>query len=130
MNKKKKYKFFSMIEVLSTIILIMIVSGALLANFRSSFQKGKSFRSREGSKQVYRALILTQCETGMSAESIVDSWEEIVKKSPLTSNKGPEYDGWNNKYVVSTDNNDSFQVRSEELEKYTGLTEEDAYWED
>lgn len=131
-NKKKK---FSLIEIFAAISIMVIISAVLMGNFKSSINKGKAFRSREGAKQIYNALHLSAAENYMSIEDAASNAETVLKGSPLISRKSnsndPLNDGWGEPYVISVEDGD-ISVRSEHLESYTeseGLSsEQEEYW--
>lgn len=136
--KEKKRKSFSLIEMFAAITLMLIISTAMIVNFKESFNKGKAFRSKEGCQQVHRALIMSAFEDNMSYEDVVENWECIVEESPLvskkTSSNDPLKDGWDSKYIVEVDD-ENISVRSTKYEEYINKSKTtkyaalERYWE-
>ncbi len=119
MKKKRKHSI-TLIEIMIVIFLIGIISSALAFNMRGSVDQGKIFQSEQKSARIYDILMMEYAQSNMDLEDIVESYEEIVKKSPLMKNdKNFLFDAWGDKLIVKLNKDkDDIIVFSEKVSKY------------
>lgn len=120
MKKKRRKCSITLIEIMIVIFLIGIISSALAFNMTGSVDKGKIFQSEQKSARIYDILMLEYAQSNLDLENIVESYEQIVKQSPLMKNdKNFLKDAWGNKLVVKLNKEkDDIIVFSEKAVKY------------
>lgn len=120
MKKKRRKSSITLIEIMIVIFLIGIISSALAFNMTGSVDKGKIFQSEQKSARIYDILMMEYAQSNLDLESIVESYEQIVKQSPLIKNdKNFLKDAWGNKLIVKLNKEkDDIIVFSEKAVKY------------
>ncbi len=119
----KMKKAFSLLEVIIVIFLITLITGAIGYSMKGTLEKGKVFRTEQAIEQL-RDLFLMCLAEGESAENIVRSPEEVLKKYGLAKNpKKIIEDGWGKRFDISlTRGNNDFKITSENLRNYQNKT--------
>ena len=108
----------TLLEIMIVIFIIGLVGSVITVNMRSSLEEGKSFRSQQGSKQIFEVLCLEMARHDISAETAAKDYSKILKDSGLIKNVPKMlHDGWGESYIISH-NNDEVFVTSKKLIAY------------
>lgn len=109
-----KKRALSLIEMLIVMLLIGIIGSVIGFNMRGSAEKGRIFKTENGSRQVYDLLTLELAKTPESVDQILESPYAALKQSGSVSDpKKLLVDGWGKKYVIEyNDDNEDFTVTS------------------
>ncbi|MDN3508879.1 MAG: prepilin-type N-terminal cleavage/methylation domain-containing protein [Candidatus Neptunochlamydia sp.] len=131
---KKKYAM-TLLEIMIVIFIIGIIGSVIGYNMRGSLDKGKAFKTKEGSRKLYEIVQLESAQTGMlkDAGNLPDGIATMLKSSGLVKNvKELMRDGWGNEYQFSIEKGD-LRFRSEKYDAYCekkGLNKEYPWEED
>lgn len=108
----------TLLEVMIVICIIGIIASVLGVNMKGSMDKGKEFKTKQGSKQVYDALMLAHYE-GYSLSQISKDPKKHLQHSGLFKNpKEALKDGWGNPLEIGlTESGDDLVVASPYLLK-------------
>ena len=104
-------------------LLIATITGAIADNYRESLNQGKVFKTKEAISRIETVLNLELAEKPMAGNEIQQSWQEVVKHSPLVRDPANfVIDGWGSTYQVTLEHSEEgqpyFKVKSENLERY------------
>lgn len=114
--KRRKKRPVTLIEIMIVILLIGLIGSALAFNMRGSMDKGRAFQTEQNASRVYDILMMKYAEGDQSLNEVANGWAEIVKKSPLVTEK-VLVDGWKRTLIVRVEDDD-LRVTSEAWEKY------------
>jgi len=118
----------TLLEIMIVIFIIGIIGGVIGYNMKGSLDEGRSFKSEQGSKQVYDLLTLKMAD-GTSLEDILEDPKKALKENGFVNNtKKLLQDGWSNEFELREVGIDNFCVYSakwhEFLKKKKNLTDE------
>lgn len=118
--KRKKKRSITLIEIMVVILIIGIISSVLAFNMSGSVDQGKIFQSEQKSARIYDILMMEYAQSNVDLEDIVESYEQIIKKSPLIKNdKNFLLDAWGDKLIIKLNKDkDDIIVFSEKAAKY------------
>lgn len=120
MQKFRKKRALTLLEIMIAIFLITLITGAIGYNMRGALDKGKVFRTKQAIQQLNDLLTICLTEGTRNADEIAANPAQALKESGLAKNPdGLIQDGWGQpfKIYVARDRQ-SFRIRSEGLENY------------
>ena len=96
-----KKKALTLIEIMIVIFIIGLIGSVIGYNMKGSLDEGKSFKSEQGSKQVYDFLTLKIAERNDAFDKVLDNPEEALRDTGFVSRADKLIkDGWTQKYVI------------------------------
>ncbi len=114
---KRKKRAFTLLEIMISILIITLITGAIGYNMRGTLEKGKVFRTEQGKQQLYDLLQLCVAE-GQTVENVVKEPGKFLEKLGLAKDPAKlMVDGWGNKFDIQIIDND-FDIKSAGLENY------------
>ena len=105
-------KALTLIEVMIVICIIGIIGSVIGYNMKGSLDEGRSFKSEQGSKQVYDLLMLSVAN-GESIDEIIENPEVALTRTGFV--KSPQKlikDGWGGKYIIEAKGTEDISVTS------------------
>ena len=117
---KRKKRAFTLLEIMISILIITLITGAIGYNMRGTLEKGRAFRSEQGKQQLYDLLQICAAEAAGKKDlaAIAKKPIDFLKETGLA--KDPEkliLDGWGKPFEITIFEND-FKIRSQALEDY------------
>ncbi len=117
---KRKKRAFTLLEIMISILIITLITGAIGYNMRGTLEKGRAFRTEQGKQQLYDLLQICAAEAGgvQALPTVSENAVEYLKKIGLA--KDPDklvLDGWGKKFDIKVVNND-FEITSQALDNY------------
>lgn len=115
--KKFSRRYLTLIEMMIVMFIISLLIGFLAYRYTGSLEESKAFKTKVAIERVSTILNLKAAnDPGFLSD--VQSWQEIIKSSPLVSNpKDLIYDGWGNPFEVYV-NDGTIYVASKTYEDY------------
>ena len=87
-------RYLTLLEVMVVICIIGIIASVLGVNMKGSMDKGKEFKTKQGTRQVYDALMLSHYE-GVALHQIVKDPKKHLEQTGMFRNaKDSLNDGW------------------------------------
>lgn len=118
MNKKRKKRPVTLIEIMIVILLIGVIGGALAFNMRGSMDKGRVFKTEQNMARVYDALMMEYAKGEDSLENIVKKRDTVLDKCPFLKDGSKLLkDAWGGELAVSIEG-DEVVVTSDKMEKW------------
>lgn len=115
---KKKKHAITLLEMMIVIFIIGIIGSVVGFSMRGSLNEGRSFKSEQGSKQVYDLLMLGLAE-GTTMGEIIKRPESVIEMTGLASNpKKLVKDGWSKKFEIRRLGEDDIIVYSKAWHEY------------
>lgn len=112
-----KKKSMTLLEIMIVIFLIGLISSILGYNMKGSLDKGRAFRTTEGSRMI-REVLLLQVAEGHEIAEVVKTPEVYLKASGLINNpKKALTDGWGKNFKITVSGED-IKVQSDALIAY------------
>jgi general secretion pathway protein G len=119
MMKKAKKRALTLLEIMIVISLIIMITGAIGYNMRSTLDRGRAFRTEQARDQLEDLLEICLAE-GASPDQIVNRPADVLRNNGLA--KDPDNlikDGWNHPFVIKLSKDKTkITVKSEALENY------------
>jgi type II secretory pathway pseudopilin PulG len=119
---KIEKKAITLIEIMIVIFIIGLIGSVIGVNMKGSLDRGRAFKSEQGSKMIHDALTLRIAEGGATVSKVIKDPVRYLEESGFIKN--PEKalkDGWNEKYEIVKTGDGEFIVRSTAWERF--LTE-------
>jgi type II secretory pathway pseudopilin PulG len=114
----KQRRYVTLIEMMIVMTLIILIIGVIGYNYRGALDEGKAFKTKAGMEKVETILSLAVADKPSLIEDISNSWEQIVRDSPMVRNPDDLiYDGWGYKYRVDVENG-VITVHSDKYDEY------------
>lgn len=117
---KNQKRFITLVEMMIVMFLIAMITGVIAYNYTGSLEEGKAFKTRAGIEKIKTILALESANDDI--ENVKDSWEKIVKGSPLVQNSEELLkDGWGSRYIVTIEDKEGGKeivVTSEKYDSY------------
>lgn len=117
---RKQRRFITLVEMMIVMFLIAMITGVIAYNYTGSLEEGKAFKTKAGMEKIKTILALDAA--GSDIDNIKESWQTIVRNSPLVQNANELInDGWGVPYTVRTDesnNGKEIVVFSQKYEDY------------
>lgn len=124
----------TLLEIMIVIFIIGIVGSVFSYNMKGSLEKGKAFKSEQGSRQVHDILTLAIAEGSLKLTETLDRDTVIRELDRSGLVKNPQKlikDGWGVEYDISFGPDDEILVRSDRwltfLRNKQKLKDEDIY---
>lgn len=113
----KRKSYITLLEIVMVVIMIGMITSVIGINMRKSLERGKAFKSEQGSREVYDHLMIQLIE-GTTIDNILQNPKEVLSHNDF--GKNPDtlmVDGWNELYeIISWE--DEFIVYSPKWRKY------------
>ncbi|MDX8430865.1 MAG: type II secretion system protein [Candidatus Algichlamydia australiensis] len=116
----KKRFAMTLMEIMIVIFIITTIVGVLGVNMKGSMEKGKAFKSAQGSRQIYEILTMEYAQGNCTLEQIRNKDEvvRIIENSGLVRKADQLMrDGWGSEYEI-TCNNEDIRVHSTKYDEY------------
>jgi general secretion pathway protein G len=98
---KIKKKALTLIEIMIVIFIIGLIGSVIGYNMKGSLDEGKSFKSEQGSKQVYDFLNLQIAQKKDAFDLVLSDPEDALRNTGFVSRADKLIkDGWNQKYSI------------------------------
>ncbi len=98
---KVKKRALTLIEIMIVIFIIGLIGSVIGYNMKGSLDEGKSFKSEQGSKQVYDFLTLQIAQKKDAFDKVLADPEEALRDTGFVNRPDKLIkDGWNQKYVI------------------------------
>ena len=118
MRKKISKKPMTLLEIMIVIFLIGLISSVIGYNMKGSLDKGRVFKTKQGSEQL-RDLLYLEVAQGASIDDVVAHPDVYLKNSGMVKDVDKFLkDGWNKPYVISIDEEGQIDIISEGLKTY------------
>ncbi len=96
-----KKRALTLIEIMIVIFIIGLIGSVIGYNMKGSLDEGKSFKSEQGSKQVYDFLTLQIAQRKDAFDKVLDNPEEALRDTGFVNRADKLIkDGWNERYVI------------------------------
>lgn len=119
MNKKRKKRPLTLLEIMIVIFLIGIIGSVIGYNMKGSLDKGKAFKSEQAASRI-REILLLEVAKGANIEEVVGEPQKYLEFSGLVEK--PEKmlkDGWGGSFDIKIEKNGTdIKVVSDALRKY------------
>ena len=107
----------TLIEIMIVIFIIGLIGSVIGYNMKGSLDEGKSFKSEQGSRQVYDFLTLQIAEKRDNFDEVIEHPKEALEGLGFVSRPDKLLkDGWNREFVIEkieTDKGADFVVYSQ-----------------
>jgi type II secretory pathway pseudopilin PulG len=114
----KQRRYVTLIEMMIVMTLIILIIGVIGYNYRGALDEGKAFKTKTGMEKVETILSLAVADKPSLIEDISNSWEQIVRDSPMVRNPDDLiYDGWGYKYRVDVESG-VITIHSDKYDEY------------
>ncbi|MCP5470300.1 MAG: prepilin-type N-terminal cleavage/methylation domain-containing protein [Chlamydiales bacterium] len=118
MEKRKKKRAITLIEIMIVILLIGIIGGTLAFNMRGSMDQGRAFKTEQNIMRIQDILLLESAQTGNDLSIVVKNWQNVVKRSTMVRDpKEVCCDGWKKEFEVK-EVDDEVVITSKKLEAF------------
>ncbi|MCX6986998.1 MAG: type II secretion system protein [Chlamydiae bacterium] len=119
MNKQRKKRSFTLLEIMIVIFLIGLIGSVIGYNVKGSLDEGRAFRSEQGACQI-RDILLLEVAKGYPLDKVLQDKEKFLRSSGLVKDvKKLLKDGWGDSYeIVSNRYGTDIIVRSSKLKAY------------
>ena len=98
---KIKRKALTLIEIMIVIFIIGLIGSVIGYNMKGSLDEGKSFKSEQGSKQVYDFLNLQIAQKKDAFDLVLANPEEALRDTGFVNRADKLIkDGWNQQYII------------------------------
>jgi general secretion pathway protein G len=98
---KIKKRALTLIEIMIVIFIIGLIGSVIGYNMKGSLDEGKSFKSEQGSKQVYDFLTLQIAQKKDAFDKVLADPEEALRDTGFVNRADKLIkDGWNQKYII------------------------------
>jgi type II secretory pathway pseudopilin PulG len=119
MNKQRKKRSLTLLEIMIVIFLIGLIGSVIGYNVKGSLDEGRAFRSEQGACQI-RDILLLEVAKGYPLDQVLQDKEKFLHSSGLVKDvKKLLKDGWGDSYeIVSNRYGTDVIVRSTKLKAY------------
>lgn len=119
MNKQRKRRSLTLLEIMIVIFLIGLIGSVIGYNVKGSLDEGRAFRSEQGACQI-RDILLLEVAKGYPLDQVLQDKEKFLNSSGLIKDvKKLLKDGWGDSYeIVANRYGTDIIVRSTKLKAY------------
>lgn len=119
MQRKRKKRPVTLIEIMIVILLIGLIGGALTFNMRGSLDKGRVFKTEQNKARIYDAIMLEYAKGENTLEQLTKNPTEVLKNCPFIK-EGEKLlkDGWGEPFSISVDGTDDVKIVSQKLDTW------------
>ena len=116
---RRRYRPFTLIEIMLVIFLIGLIGSVVGVNMKGSLDKGKVFRTEQAQKQLENVLSLQLAEGLATKEGIESEPERFLLASGLVKDvQKVLQDGWGNEFAITVQEDGEVTAYSQALEDY------------
>ncbi len=104
MEKKRKKRSLTLLEMMVVIFLIGLIGSVVGVNMKKSMDKAKEFRTQNAKRQIEEIIGLEIAKGDKTPEEILSNPEYYIRQSGLVRDaKKTLADGWGKPFIIADD---------------------------